>query len=288
VSYSRIPLEDVAVVGEGFHGPEGIAVDRAGNVYGGGEDGVIRRLSPDGRLSEFARCRGLGLAFDREENLFVCDGDNSAVLKVDRAGDISVFAEWAGELRLTWPNFAVFDADGDLWVSNSFDQPRTDVDIQAEVATPRPAGQLVRLRPDGRGEVVARGLFLPNGLAIDPNEEAIYVLQSTTHDCVRVPLGGGEREPFGGDLGGFPDGMAFAADGNLIVTLPRDRRLVVLDPEGRLTVLVEDPEAEKIVFPTNCAFGGPGYDELYVAQRRANHIARLALGRKGHPLYNLR
>ena len=74
VRYSRIPLDDVAVVGEGFHGPEGLAVDRAGNVYGGGEDGVIRRLSPDGRLTRFARCRGLGLAFDREEHLFVCDG----------------------------------------------------------------------------------------------------------------------------------------------------------------------------------------------------------------------
>jgi sugar lactone lactonase YvrE len=52
----------------------------------------------------------------------------------------------------------------------------------AEIRTPVPKGALVRLRPDGRGEVVAAGVYFANDTAIDPKEEAVYVLQSTQNN----------------------------------------------------------------------------------------------------------
>jgi len=215
------------------------------------------------------------------------------VLKVTQGGVVSLFADQVGAVKLTLPNFPVFDADGNLYVSNSTDHVLSGMEeVMAEIHNPVPKGTLVRLRPDGHGEVAATGLYFANGTAIDPKEEAVYVLQSTQNNCARIAMhkdgSHGKPEVFGETLGGLPDGMAFDAEGHLIITLPMNNRLIVLDPNGKLSVLLDDPEGKKTQGPTNCAFGGAGFDDLYIAHLEADHIAKLHLGRKGHPLYDRR
>ena len=295
MTYQQLSLDHVTIAATGLKGPEGVTVDREGNVYGGGSDGVIRKLSPDGKVTEFTRTGGrpAGMAFDRQGNLFVCDVGKAAMLKVTPSGAVSVFADQVGDLKLTLPNFPVFDAEGNLYVSNSTDHVLGSVEeVMAEVRNPVPKGTLVRLRPDGRGDVVATGLYFANGTAIDPREEAVYVLQSTQNNCVRIAKRKdgtfGKPEVFGDNLGGLPDGMAFDAEGYLIITLPGINRLVVLAPNGKLSILLDDPGGKKTQGPTNCAFGGPQFEDLYIAHLEADHIAKVDLGRKGHPLYDRR
>jgi gluconolactonase len=261
MAYQQLTLEHVVTAATGFKGPEGVTVDRDGNVYGGGTDGVIRQLAPDGKVTEFARTGGrpAGIAFDRQGNLFVCP---------------------------------VFDAEGNLYVSNSTDHVLGSIeDVMAEIRNPVPKGTLVRLRPDGRRELVATRLYFANGIAIDP-QEAVYVLQSTQNNCVRVTKRKdgtfGKPEVYGEHLGGLPDGMAFDAEGYLIITLPMINRRVVLDPNGKWSALLDDPEGKKTKGPTNCAFGGPHFTDLYLAHLEADHIAKVELGRKGHLLYDRR
>lgn len=295
MAYQQLNLDQITVAATGFKGPEGVTVDREGNVYGGGTDGVIRKLSPDGKITEFARTGGrpAGMALDRHGNLFVCDVGKAAVLKITPSGAVSVFADRAGSLKLTLPNFPVFDAEGNLYVSNSTDYILSSVEeVMAEIRNPVPKGALARLRPNGQGEVVATDLYFANGTAIDPREEAVYVLQSTQNNCVRVAMrkdgSHGKPEVFGENFGGLPDGMAFDAEGHMIVTLPFINRLIVLDPNGKLSVLIDDPEGKKTKGPTNCAFGGPQFEDLYIAHLEADHVAQVHLGRKGHPLYDRR
>ena len=295
MAYQQLSVNQVEIAATGFNGPEGVTVDREGNVYGGGADGVIRKLSPDGKVTEFARTGGrpAGMALDRQGNLFVCDPGRVGVLKVTPQGEVRLFADQVGNLKLTLPNFPVFDAEGNLYVSNSSDLTFAEMEkLRAEMRNPVPKGALVRLRPDGQGEVVATGLYLANGTAIDPQEEAVYVLQSTRNNCVRIAMHKdgthGKPEVFGEDLGGLPDGMAFDAEGYLIITLPMINRLVVLDPNGKLAILLDDPEGKKTKGPTNCAFGGPNFDDLYIAHLEADHIAKVHLGKPGHPLYDRR
>jgi len=295
MAYQEANVNQVTVAAAGFKGPEGVVVDREGNVYGGGADGVIRKLSPDGQVTELAHTGGrpAGMALDRGGNLFVCDIGKTAVLKVTPAGEVSVFAERAGNVTLCLPNFPVFDADGNLYVTNSTDHPlRGMEDVAAEIRNPVPNGALVRLRPDGRGDVVATGLYFANGAAIDAREEYVYVLQSTRNNCVRIAMRKdgthGQPEQYGENLGGLPDGMAFDADGYLIITLPMNNRLVVLDPAGKLSTLVDDVDGKTLLAPTNCAFGGPNFDDLYIAHIEADRVSKIHLGRKGHPLYDRR
>jgi len=295
MAYQQLSLAQVMTAATGFKGPEGVTVDRDGHVYGGGADGVIRKLSPDGTVTEFARTGGrpAGMALDRHGNLFVCDVGKAAVLKITPNGAVSVFADQVGSMKLTLPNFPVFDAEGNLFVSNSTDHVLGSMEeVMAEIRNPVPKGALVRVRPDGRGEVIATGLYFANGTAIDPREEAVYVLQSTQNNCVRVAKRKdgtfGTPEVYGENLGGLPDGMAFDAQGYLIITLPMINRLVVLDPNGKLSLLLDDPEGKQTKGPTNCAFGGSQFTDLYLAHLEADHIAKIALGRKGHPLYDRR
>src|SRR5919106_4879823 len=150
MAYQQLNLDQVSVAATGFKGPEGVTVDREGNVYGGGADGVIRKLSPDGKVTECARTGGrpAGMALDRQGNLFVCDPVKAGVLKVTPAGAVSLFADQVGNLKLTLPNFPVFDAEGNLYVSNSSDQTFANLEkVMEELRNPVPKGALVRLRP---------------------------------------------------------------------------------------------------------------------------------------------
>ena len=61
-------------------------------------------------------------------------------------------------------------------------------------------------------------LHLANGLAIDAREEWLYVIQSMASNILRFPLrdgGVGEPEIFATLPGTVPDGLAFAASGNI-------------------------------------------------------------------------
>ncbi len=61
--YQQLSLDQVETAATGFKGPEGVVVDREGNVYGGGTDGVIRKLAPDGTVTECARTGGRPCCF---------------------------------------------------------------------------------------------------------------------------------------------------------------------------------------------------------------------------------
>ena len=78
---------------------EGLAFDREGRLYCGGERGQIYRLSLDGgRFEQLGSTGGfcLGMAFDAAGNLFICDSRNAAVVRFDPvSGRISTFATGA-------------------------------------------------------------------------------------------------------------------------------------------------------------------------------------------------
>jgi hypothetical protein len=57
----------------------------------------------------------------------------------------------------------------------------------------------------------------------------------------------GERQVHGpADLGGFPDGFAIDAHGNLWVTLILTERLIAITPEGEVWTLLDDGKPEAL------------------------------------------
>src|SRR6185437_15945446 len=121
-------------------------------VYAGVEAGQLYRFGLGGGAVEtVATAPGgflLGLAVDAVGSVYACDPNAGHVLRISPGGEVEPFGD-----RVGYPNYPVFDGDGNLWV--------TDSGTWDEVS-----GGLVRIPPDGSTERVAGPFRFANGLAI--------------------------------------------------------------------------------------------------------------------------
>jgi sugar lactone lactonase YvrE len=258
--------------------PEGVAVHPVdGSIWCGGERGQIYRLPPDGsRLEQVASTGGfcLGMAFDADANLFVCDLKHAAVFRLDaRSGAVERFADGARGRRLAIPNYPAFDARGRLYVSDSH-------------AFRVPGPGVFRFEPDGSGELwYAHDVNFANGLALAPDGAALYVAETFGHAIFRVPIvddgSAGGREDVA-DLGAWlPDGLAFDADGNLYVGCYEPSQVLRIDRSGTVDVVFHDIDAHTLAHPTNLAFAGT---TMVTANLGRWHLTAIELGVAGAPL----
>jgi gluconolactonase len=275
----QIPLERFEVFAEGLDHPEGLAFDGDGDLWAGGEQGQIYRISPQGKVRTVAALGGfnLGLAFSARQELFVCNFKLGALLQLNRSGKVIRTWERAGRYRLRNPNFGVFDREGNLYFSDSGDFKKAD-------------GFLFVLRPNGKIEPLLSSLAFPNGLSLSADERTLYVVQSSRDNVLAVPIAQpgtcGRPRIFARDLHHVPDGAALDAAGNLYVTCYASHQVYRLSPTGTVALFAVDREGTMIAGPTNAAFGGAGFNEIYFANLSRWHICRVRTGVKGQPLAN--
>ena len=219
--------------------PEDVVFDAAGRLYAGVEDGRIWRWpagfpggspgSPgSGAAGLFADTHGrpLGLEVDpRDGTLLVCDAYRG-LLRVEETGHVRVLADSYDGRRLKFTNNAAVAADGTVYFSDSSTRFRIE-HYKQELLEHRPNGRVFRYHPgDGSLELVADGLYFPNGLALSPDESFLLVAQTGGYDILRIPLTGpdaGRPGPFAANLPGLPDNMSAAGDGTYWVAFPSPR-----------------------------------------------------------------
>jgi gluconolactonase len=277
------PVSEVRVLVNGLDHPECVAVGRDGTLYAGGERGQVYRISPDGKnVKEFANTGGfcLGLALDRDENIFVCDLRKQALMKVTQRGAVSLLADAVDGVKIRTPNFGVFDSQGNLYFSDSGEWKQGN-------------GVVWRLSSQGKAQLFTAGPFhFANGLALDAQGRYLYVVESNRDRVVRIEIksdgSSGEPEVFAEGLARIPDGMAFDAAGNLYVTTYASNCIYRVSTAGHVELLCQDVENLLLCQPTNCAFGGPNFDQLFVSNLGRDHISLLDLNVKGQPLWTHR
>lgn len=274
------PISEVRNFITGLDHPEGVAVARDGTLYAGGEAGQVYRISPDGTTSEvLARTGGfcLGVTLDQQDNIYICDCRTRSLIKVTQKGEITVVADSADGRRLMNPNFSVFDSRGNLYFSDSGEWKRAN-------------GVVYRLGVEGRITLFAPGPFhFANGLALDAAEDHLYVVESNLDRVVRIAIKAdgtvSAPEVYAEGLARVPDGLAFDADGNLYVTTYASNSIYRVLTDRSVKLLCQDVENLLLCAPTNCAFGGPDFDQLYVGNLGRDHISVLDLKVKGQPLW---
>jgi sugar lactone lactonase YvrE len=195
-----------------INGPEEVAVDREGRVYGGTQDGKIMRVLPDGALEEFADTGGrpLGLQFDEKGSLIVCDAYNG-LLSVSPQGEIRVLADSAEGKAFRFTDALDIASSGIIYftdASSRFSQSQYLHDLLEA----KPHGRFMSYDPGtGKVEVLLEDLYFANGVALSQREDFVLINETYRYRILRYWLKGprtGKSEIFMENLPGFPDNIS--------------------------------------------------------------------------------
>lgn len=261
------------------------------------ERGCITQLSADGATRrQVARTgRPNGLAVDAEGAIWVAESRPPQLMVVRPDGTVvSTVSRLAG-IDLLFPNDLCFGPDGSLYLTDSgigVDEFAPGGQVRPDWLSLAIDGRVFRVDPATfEATLLDRGLGFPNGIAFGP-DGALYVNETVTGDVHRYPdptaPDGGGRQPFGNvvDAGHpavvkGPDGMAFAADGRLFVTVVGQGDVAILAPDGTL----DDRLPVSGAGPTNVAFGLPGDTRIYVTEGEHGVLEALDVGVGGLELH---
>jgi gluconolactonase len=281
-----IPIAKASIFFEGtfteprLSHPEGLCFDKEGNLWCGGELGQIYKINADGSKIELVNSTGgfvLGLAFDQNQNLFICDLKHAAVFKLNtKTGELSTFAKGGGGSNIRIPNFPVVDHKRNcLYVSDSFGANEKGPGIwKFDLET-------------GEGKLwYDQQLNFANGMALSPDGNSLYVVETWAHkvSCIDI-LDNGNH----GNIQDFivledqivPDGIAFDIKGNLYISCYEPSRIYRVTKNKQIELLIDDKGAHTLCHPTNCAFYG---EELFTSNLGRWHITRMHIGIQGSPL----
>lgn len=239
--------------------------------FGKGFPSRIRRLGLDGSVSTVLEDSGSnGLATDASGALVAATHTYKALSRytLPKGERASVAARYGGNV-FNSPNDMAIAADGTIYF--------TDPDYQKAAA---PGGQKVtgvyRVATDGTVTLVDGRLRNPNGIALSPNGDTLYVVADRA--MLAYPIRNGVPRQGRELVTGLevPDGMAVDCHGNLYVTEHTAKRARVFSPRGReLATIRVDANI------TNAAFGGPDGRTLYLTG--AGAVWQIRLDVSGSP-----
>jgi gluconolactonase len=266
----------IRTIGHDLQRPECILAERDGTLWAADARGGVTRIGADGsqryigqradaRFATAAQAstheveakytQGTlpnGLAFAANGDVLIANFGTDRLEVMARDGQTRTLHDRIDGQPIGKVNFVLRDSKDRLWLTVS-----TRVNPWTVAASSRVRDGYIAV-VDAHGlRVVADGFHFTNEIRFDAREEWLYIVETTGPHISRMRVvesaqgvGLAGREVFGpSHLGGFPDGIAFDAFGNLWCTLVMTDQLIALTPQGDQQLLLDDgnPEASKIL-----------------------------------------
>ena len=206
-----------------IQGPEEVAVDSHGRIYAGSQNGKIIRFLPDGHLEVFANTKGrpLGIKFDKDENLVVCDS-YKGLLWINPAGDIKVLATSAEGVPFKFTNALDISEDGTIYFTDASSKYGQN-EYLYDLLESRPHGRFMAYnQATGKTEVILKNLYFANGVALSQQEDFVLINETSRYRILRYWLKGpkaGTHDIFIDNLPGFPDNISSNGKGTFWLAL---------------------------------------------------------------------
>jgi gluconolactonase len=204
------------------------------------------------------RASATGLTFDHQGRLLVCE--TGRLTRTEKDGSITVLAESYQGKKLNIPNDLVYAIDGSIYFSDL--RHRNAVDDHEH----SPFSALYQLTPKGELRLASRDCERPNGVALAPNQQKLYLADSGRRNIwvyEIAPDGSLKNGRVFADMSnggpGVPDGLKTDEGGNVWVAGPGG--IWVFNAGGRRLGTVPTPEN-----PSNFCWG-EGFHDLYVTAR---------------------
>jgi sugar lactone lactonase YvrE len=227
-------LERVAL--DGRVGPEDADIGPDGLIYLATHDGEILRIEPDGAVTSFAQTQGrpLGLEFAANGTLYVADA-YIGLLAVDRMGQVTLLSDTVEDgSPILYADDVDIAADGAVYFSDASTRfgaaenggtlPASVLDLVEHSAN----GRILKYDPaTGKTQVFADGLNFANGVAVNEQSDAVYVVETGVYRIWRFPMDGGAGQVVLDNLPGFPDNINNAPDGTFWVGLVSPRNAIM-------------------------------------------------------------
>ena len=266
----EVDRASIEYVGCDLQRPECILAERDGTLWAADARGGVTRIATDGsqrfigqqaddRFSttsssdafEAKLTQGTlpnGLAFAADGDLLISNFGTDLLEVMTRDGATRTLHDRIDGQPIGKVNFVLRDSKNRIWITVS-----TRINPWTKASASRVRDGYIAV-VEGHGiRVVADGFHFTNEVRLDAKEEWLYIVETTGPHITRMRLdesaAGGvalkDREVYGpSHLGGWPDGIAFDAFGNLWCTLVMTDQLIAITPEGDKRMLLDDSAPE--------------------------------------------
>ncbi|KYF57884.1 gluconolactonase [Sorangium cellulosum] len=312
-----LDLSRIERVGQGLVRPECVIAEPDGTLWASDARGIATRIDPDGRQATLGPEVGEpnGMAMDRQGNLIVAALSGGKVHKLHRDGRSEVLLDSIDGKPLGAVNFCFVDSRDRLWISVLTRQ----LPWWSAVVGGARDGYIVLVDEKGP-RIVADDISLTNEVRLDADERFLYAIETIPGRILRFPVRDdgslGEREQFGPDslgIGGYMDGFAFDAEGNIWVAAVTRNGLAVIFPDGSHQIVFEDPRpatleamtvklrsgtiepadlgacaGDTVQLPTSITFGGPDLRTCFMGSLAMPRLLSFRAPVAGLPLAHMR
>ncbi len=197
-----------------------------------------------------------GLTFDHQGRLLACE--IGRVTRTEKDGSLTVLAAKYEGKGLHRPNDLVYAIDGSVYFSDRRSKTAPGGPPMTELSA------VYQVTRTGEVRIAVRDCDLPNGVALAPDQQKLYVADRNLLRVYDIAPDGSLRngrifaDMQSGTPGG-PDGLKTDEGGNVWVAGPGG--IWVFDPKGERLGIVEAPET-----PSNCCWGD-AFRNLYITAR---------------------